>query len=106
VYLITNVIDPLPKANLTCVELSTGKELWKKESIGYFHAGILRTGNNKLLVLDDAGGLKLIEADPKGYRELCKVPKVCGGTFVNPVVADGKLYVRDDKEVICLQLTE
>ena len=29
-FLITNVVEPLPKANLVCLELSTGKELWKK----------------------------------------------------------------------------
>jgi outer membrane protein assembly factor BamB len=105
-FLITNVVEPLPKANLVCVELATGKELWKQEGVGYFHAGLLRTGNGKLLLLDDAGNLKLLEADPKGFRELTKAVKVCGGTFSNPALAGGLLYVRDDKEVICLKLAE
>jgi outer membrane protein assembly factor BamB len=105
-YLITNVVDPLPRADLSCLDLATGKELWKKESVGYFHAGVVRTGNDKLLLLDDAGGLKLLEADPRGYKELCKVGKVCGGTFTAPVLSGGRLYVRDDKEIICLQLSE
>jgi outer membrane protein assembly factor BamB len=104
-YVVTNVIEPLPSASLRCVELKTGKQLWKEEGVGYFHAGLMRTGDGKLLVLNDSGVLKLIEADPKGYRELCQA-KVCGGTFVIPALADGRLYVRDGKEVVCLQLAE
>ena len=67
---------------------------------------MLRTSNGKLVLLDDSGNLKLLEADPKGYRELTKAAKVCGGTFTNPALAGGLLYVRDDKEVICLKLAE
>src|SRR5207247_17770 len=42
--LVTNVTDPLPVTSLSCVELATGKELWKKSGVGFFHAGLLRTG--------------------------------------------------------------
>jgi outer membrane protein assembly factor BamB len=104
-YLVTNVLDPIPRADLRCVELKTGKQLWKKDGIGYFHAGVIRTGDGKLLILDDGGVLKLVEEDPKEYRELCR-SKVCDGTLVNPALAGGRLYVRDGKEVICLQLPE
>jgi outer membrane protein assembly factor BamB len=102
-YLVTNTLEPIPAAALRCVELGTGKERWKKDRAGYFHAGLIRTGDGKLLVLDDLGVLKLIDADTKAYRELCRA-KVCGGTFVNPALAGGRAYVRDGKEVICLQL--
>jgi len=104
-YLITNTLAPLPSATLACVDLSTGKELWKKAGIGYFHAGIIRTGDGKLLILDDSGFLKLVDSDPKEYRELCKA-KVCGGTLVSPAFAGGRLFARDDKEVVAVQLSE
>jgi hypothetical protein len=29
---------------------------------------------------------------------------ICGGTLISPAMADGRLYARDGKEVICLQL--
>ncbi len=32
--------------------------------------------------------------------------QVAGGTLVNPALANGKLYVRDDRGLICLQLGE
>jgi len=101
-YLITNVLKPVPSATLRCVDRKTGKEQWKAP-VGYFHAGILRTGDDKLLILTDGGALRLAEDTGKEYRELCSA-KVCGGTFSNPAVANGRLYVRDDKNVICYQL--
>jgi outer membrane protein assembly factor BamB len=105
IFLVTNKLDGVPQTDLTCVEAKTGKPLWKKEKVGYFHAGVLRTGDDKLLVLNDGGTLTLLEVDEKGARELARA-KVCGGTLVAPALADGKLYARDDREVICLQLSE
>jgi outer membrane protein assembly factor BamB len=102
-YLVTNTIEPVPAADLTCVEAKTGKRLWVREKVGYFHAGVLRTGDGKLLVLSDGGVLTLLEVDARGSKELARA-KVCGGTLVNPALAGGRLYVRDGKELICLRL--
>jgi outer membrane protein assembly factor BamB len=94
-----------PTATLHCVEAATGKSLWKKERIGKYHAALLRTGDGKLLLLDDAGELALLNPDPKGYRELAR-SKVCGPTWAHPALSDGRLYVRDEKELICLKLAQ
>jgi len=93
------------EATLHCVEAATGKELWKKPSVGKYHAALLRTGDNKLLSLDDFGFLSLLDPDPKEYKMLCKV-KVCGATWAHPALADGRVYIRDEKEIICLQVSE
>jgi outer membrane protein assembly factor BamB len=103
-YLITNVLKPVPSAMLRCVDRKTGKEQWKAPS-GYYHAGLIRTGDGKLLILTDSGSLRLAEDAGKEYRELCSA-KVCEGTMTSPALANGKLYVRDDKKVICYQLGE
>jgi hypothetical protein len=84
------------------VDLGTGKERWHKDGIGYYHTGVVRTGDNHLLILDDGGKLRLAEATPTAYRELCSA-KVCGGTFSVPALANGRLYARDDKEVLCIE---
>jgi outer membrane protein assembly factor BamB len=104
VFLVTNTLQPLPRADLACVDLATGKQLWKKEGVGYFHFGVIRTGNGKLLVLDDAGTLKLLDATAGEYRELCSA-KVCGSNLVTPALSDGRLYARDDQGIVCVQLT-
>jgi outer membrane protein assembly factor BamB len=102
-FLITNTIQPLPSASITCLDAATGKELWRKRDVGYFHAGLLRTGDGKLLVLNDSGALTLLEADAKGAKELARA-KVCGGTLVAPALAGGRLYARDGKEPVCVEL--
>ena len=103
VFLVKNILKPLPRADLVCVDLVTGKPLWTKEAQGYFHFGLIRTANEKLLLLDDTGVLKLLDATSTDYRELCKT-KVCGGNLVTPALADGHLFVRDDSGVACLSL--
>jgi outer membrane protein assembly factor BamB len=102
-FAVTNILEPTPRADLTCLDLKTGKERWKQEGLGYFHFGVVRTGDGKLLMLDDAGTLRLAAVDAGGYKELCKA-KVCDGTMVAPAVAGGRVYVRDDDEVVCLDL--
>ena len=45
----------------------------------------------------DAAGLA------KQYRELARA-KICGETWAHPALANGRLYVRDKKEVVCVEL--
>ncbi|WP_020476040.1 PQQ-binding-like beta-propeller repeat protein [Zavarzinella formosa] len=104
-YLITNTLKPIPSAALTCVDLKTGKQLWARRGVGYFHAAPLRTGDGNLLVLSDSGSLTLVADDPKEYRELARA-KVCGGTLTGMAFSDGKLFVRDAKEVTALRLND
>ena len=92
-----------PSITLRCVEAATGKVQWEQANIGKYHAAITRMGDDKLLLLEDNGNLLLIESNPKNYKELAK-SKVCGPTWAHPAIADGKLYIRDDKNLICLEL--
>jgi hypothetical protein len=92
-----------PSVALHCVDLATGKIVWTRENIGRYHAALLRTGDNKLLMHSDSGELVLIDPDPKEYRELCRA-KICGQTWAHPAIANGKLYVRDARELICVEL--
>jgi outer membrane protein assembly factor BamB len=92
-----------PSITLRCVEAATGNVKWSKEKYGKYHAALVRTGDDKLLVLDDAGHLMLVEPSAEGYKELAK-SKVCGPTWAHPAVADGRVFVRDDKELHCFKL--
>jgi outer membrane protein assembly factor BamB len=113
-YLVTGTnplaaLNPLAKkkaeATLHCVETRTGKVLWDRPGVGQYHASLLRTGDDKLLLLEEAGNLVLLEPDPKGYRELAR-SKVCGQTWAHPALANGRLYIRDGEELVCLQLVK
>jgi outer membrane protein assembly factor BamB len=104
-YLVTGTKPPalVNKATLRCVEAATGKERWSRDKVGKYHASLVRTGDGKLLMLEEAGDLVLLEPDPKEYRELARSP-ICGNTWAHPAIADGRLYVRDAGELICVEL--
>jgi outer membrane protein assembly factor BamB len=103
-FMVTGMAT-LQNASITlhCVEAATGKVKWSKEKIGKYHAAIVRTGDGKLLMLDDGGRLTLMEPNAKEYKELAR-SKVCRETWAHPALSNGRLYIRDDKEIICLQM--
>ena len=92
-----------PSITLRCVEAKTGKIIWAKENIGKYHAAMIHTANDKLLMLSDNGDLILLEPNKKEYLELCR-SKVCGETWAHPALSDGYVYVRDNKNLLCIKL--
>lgn len=92
-----------PSITLRCVDAKTGKIRWEKPNVGKYHAAMLKTGGGNLLFLDDYGNLSLLQPDATKYTELAKA-KVCGETWAHPALSDGKLYLRDNKDLICLQM--
>jgi outer membrane protein assembly factor BamB len=95
-----------PSITLRCVEVKGGKLAWEKKNVGKFHAAILRCGpadKERLLMLDDDGNLTLFAPNPKEFKELAK-SKVCGKTWAHPALVDGRVYLRDEKELICIEL--
>ena len=99
ISLVTNVLKPVPRADLTCLSAATGKVQWKKDGLGYFHFGIVRTGNGKLLLLDDKGTMRLVDAEADEYKELCTA-NVCEGTLVVPTISNGMVFARDAEKVV------
>jgi outer membrane protein assembly factor BamB len=96
----------LNKATLRCVEAQTGKELWNRDKVGVYHASLLRTGDSKLLLLEEEGRLVLLQPDPQSYKELAS-SRVCGKTWAHPALAGGRLYIRDDAKTLrCIELPQ
>jgi outer membrane protein assembly factor BamB len=106
-YMVTgsNPLSFQPKATLHAIDLKTGKKRWSKPGVGEYHAALLRTGDDKILMMEEGGTLVLLQADPKAYRELARA-KVCGHAWAHPAIAGGRLYVRDEKELLCVQLPQ
>jgi len=102
VYLVTGSLLG-GSSSLHCMDISNGKSLWKRDGVGKYHASLLRTGDHKLIMVEEAGSMVLIDPDPKAYRELART-KICGKTWAHPALADGRLYIRDDKELVCVDL--
>lgn len=104
VYLVSGQMLP-PKSDLHCLDPKTGKVLWTKDKVGKYHAALVRTGDDKLVMLDDYGHLSLLDPSPEGYKELAKT-KVGIQTWVTPAVAGGKIVLRDDRELMCFPAGE
>ncbi|MGL4420043.1 MAG: PQQ-binding-like beta-propeller repeat protein [Gemmataceae bacterium] len=91
-----------PAVNLRCVNPKTGDVSWTKSNVGGYHAALVKLADEKLLLLDDRGELCLIAADTTEYKELAR-SKVCGATWAHPAVVDGRVYLRDNENLICLK---
>jgi outer membrane protein assembly factor BamB len=104
VYLVTGALALSPTSTLCCVEAKSGNVLWKKAGVGKYHACLTRTADSKLLMVEEAGNLVLIEPNPAKYEELCR-SKICGETWAHPALANGRLYIRDQKELVCVELS-
>ena len=88
-------------AMLTCVDAATGSRQWKARGHG---KGTLVWADGLLLVLSDKGRFALVKADPSAYRELASVQVLDGLCWTAPAIANGRAYLRNTSEVVCLQL--
>jgi outer membrane protein assembly factor BamB len=87
----------------TCVDLETGKRRWKE---GRYGSGqVLLLGDQPLLVVvTDEGEVVLVQANSDEHHELGRFQAVTGKTWNHPVIAHGRLYVRNAKEIACFEL--
>ena len=56
-----------------------------------------------ILTLTDGGQLVFFAAKPEAFKEIGQV-QICGKNWYNPAYADGKLYLRDGRELMCVNL--
>ena len=86
-------------AVLKCIDTSTGEEKWQK---GGFGKGSLIFADGNLIVLGERGQLLLVEATPDQYKEKASFQILQGKCWTEPTLSDGKLYLRNQKEMLCL----
>ena len=99
-YGFDNVGSAGPVTHLTCIEAATGKRMWQKQRFG---KGNLIYADGKLLITTMKGELILARATPKAYEELGRAT-ILGQTRQSPALSDGRVYLRDDKEVVCVEV--
>ena len=83
------------------VELRTGKVRWSQDN---FQAGSVVLAGNRLVILRETGELILAAASPDGFRPLARAQVLPATVRAFPAIADGLLYARNDKTLICLDL--
>ncbi|QOV91630.1 outer membrane protein assembly factor BamB family protein [Humisphaera borealis] len=99
----THVIGVGQGLKVFCAEVATGKIAWSADAtLGKAHAGLIVVGD-KVLALGDNGELVMFAADVNAYRELGR-SQVAGKNWCTPAYVDGKLFLRDAKELKCLEI--
>jgi outer membrane protein assembly factor BamB len=88
---------------LCCLDVQTGKRRWKQGRYGHGQV-LLLADQGILLVLSEAGEAVLVAANPKQHEELGRFQAIEGKTWNHPVIAHGRLYVRNDEELACYEL--
>jgi outer membrane protein assembly factor BamB len=94
----------LDEGFLACIDAKDGHKQWRDGRYG--HGQLLRQGD-LLIILDERGNLVLVEATPNGHHELGKVKAISSERTWNvPAMVDGRIFVRNDREMACFDLRE
>lgn len=99
-YGMDNVGGAGPITHLTCIDAATGERKWQQARFG---KGNLIAADGKLFISTMKGELVLVRATPDRYDELSRAT-VLGSTRQAPALSNGRLFLRDDKEIVCLDV--
>ncbi|MGE3314063.1 MAG: PQQ-binding-like beta-propeller repeat protein [Planctomycetaceae bacterium] len=92
-------------AIFTCLELETGKVKWQNRSVG---KGAVTFADGRIYLRSETGPVALIEPSGEGYREKGRFQqpdRSSASAWAHPVVAAGKLFLRDQDLLLCYNVT-
>jgi outer membrane protein assembly factor BamB len=96
-------------AGLMCVDFATGEVKWQDRGIG---AGAVCYADGCLYVHGEEGDVALVEATPEAYRQKGKFTppdqpdRGRAKAWAYPVVANGRLYIRDKGTLWCYDVAD
>lgn len=99
-YGYDNVGGAGPITHLTCLDAKTGARKWQQARFG---KGNMIAADGKFFATTMAGEVVVLKADPEKFVELGRM-QVMETTRQAPSLANGLIYVRDDQEIICLDV--
>ena len=85
-----------------CIKADTGEEQWKQRG---FERGSLILVDGHLIALGESGNLAVVEATPEEYREKASFQVFDSKCWTQPTFLGGRLYVRDEEELVCLNVS-
>jgi outer membrane protein assembly factor BamB len=89
-------------APMTAVDVRTGNTVWQDRS---FPKANLVYADGKVIVLDEDGVLALVTFSPTGMKVISKTNLLTNLAWTPPTLAGTKLYVRDRKTMMALDLS-
>ena len=94
--------DDGPPGAMTCIDITTGKAVWREENFGY---GNLLAADNKVLAVKTNGDIALLNVSPQGMTVLGQSQPLPGTIRALPTLAQGRLFVRNDDTLVCLDIS-
>jgi outer membrane protein assembly factor BamB len=86
-----------------CIELATGQVKWEDRRPGKCS---LLAYENHIVCVNERGTVRLIEANPEKYVPKGELEVLTYKTWAAPALLKGRLYLRDEKHIACLDLTK
>ena len=98
-----------------CVEAETGKIIWKSNHVApleHWSTVHIVQNENRSWIYTEAGELIIAELSPEKYTEISRA-KIIKPThrmgrrkvaWAHPAFANGKVYVKNDEEMVCINL--
>lgn len=98
--------DDVPPADFVCLDPETGRVLWREPGFGY---GTVLAADGKLLVVKTDGELLLVRPDAARLVVLARARPFAddprgGPTRALPALAGGRLYLRNDRSLVALDV--
>ncbi len=91
----------LDESILACVRASDGNLQWKGGRYGY---GQIVLASGHIIVMTEDGDMALVRATPEKHDEVARFPVLDGKTWNHPAFSDGRLLVRNLKEMAMFDL--
>jgi len=108
------------EALFRCLDLKTGEVQWETDGAPatenanddpnsrFYGRGSAILADGHFIVLGERGVLALTTVDPKQHHEISRVklPQMSYPSWAAPVLSHGRLYLRDEDDLLCLDLRQ
>jgi outer membrane protein assembly factor BamB len=87
---------------LKCIDFATGTEKWSDAGVGFCS---LMAADGKLIIVTAKGELIIAKANPAKLDPISRTPVISGRCWTAPVLANGRIYVRNAAgDMACLSV--
>jgi outer membrane protein assembly factor BamB len=87
---------------MVCLSPQNGTSAWRKG--GFKQGGVVAVDDVIISVNGEGGDVVMVNATAAGYEELGRIKPLGGKSWTAPIIADGKLIVRNNQAMVCLDL--
>ena len=85
------------------LDAATGKQQWRQQG-GFEKGGLIAADGTLLALTGGDGQLIMVGVNSAAYNELGRMKPLGEQSWTAPVLADGRLLVRNKQAMVCLDL--